>query len=164
MKNEGVSTERLALLNQAIAREIQVCVQYMLQHATGAGQSAALPGNGLAARQAKFVASHASVWLPGASLKKVAISEMRHAEAIAERVTALGGEPTTQPDPITIGKGAQGMLEIDREAEREAIELYGRIIALAETERDEATMTLFQRILADEQRHHRLFSELLATG
>jgi bacterioferritin len=161
MKNAGVSTELLKLLNQALARELQVCVQYMLQHAIGAGQSAPAAGKTPAAQRERFVATHASFWLPGASLKKVAITEMTHAEAIAERITTLGKEPTTQPDPITIGEGAQGMLEIDRQAEQGAIELYGRIIALAGTEQDDVTLKLFQRVLADEQKHHRLFSELL---
>jgi bacterioferritin len=164
MKREAVSTELLNLLNQAVARELQVCIQYMLQHAIGAGQASAVSGRTPSAEQSKFVASHAPVWLPGSSLKKIAITEMRHAEAIAERVTLLGEEPTTQPDAVTIGKTTVEMLENDREQERGAIELYRQIINLAGKEHDDVTMSLFQRILSDEEKHHRAFSDLLGRG
>jgi bacterioferritin len=107
MENAEISSALLGLLNQAVARELQVSVQYMLQHAIGAGQASAAAGKPALTRQTKFVASHASVYMPGSSLKKVAIAEMRHAEAIAERVVMLGGEPTTQPAAITIGKTAK---------------------------------------------------------
>jgi len=160
MLNEATSPELLSLLNHAIARELQVSVQYMLQHAIGAGQAAA-SGETPSPEQSKFVASHAQFWLPGATLKKIAITEMRHAEAIVERVVLLRGEPTTQPGGVRIGESVRQMLENDREEERAAIELYKQIIAVAGRERDEVTRNLFQRILADEEKHHRVFSNLL---
>ena len=83
------SSELLDLLNKAIARELQVSVQYMLQHGVGAGIGASASGKTPLARQTRFVASHSMVWLPGATLKKVAITEMQHAEAIVERVVGL---------------------------------------------------------------------------
>ena len=161
MKNEAVSLGLVDLLNRAIARELQVSIQYMFQHAIGASQWPAVSGKTSAAKRAKFVASHALYFLPGQTLKKVAITEMRHAEAIAERVILLGGEATTEPDPITIGKTAEEMLEMDREQESGAIELYGEIIGAAERKQDGVTLRLFQRILADEEAHHRVFSDLL---
>ena len=103
-------------------------------------------------------------FLPGNSLKKVAITETRHAEAIAERVVQLGGEPTTHPAPITLGETVEEMLELDREQERGAIELYRRIIQAAEQAGDEATQSLFQHILADEEKHHQTFASLLQEG
>ena len=84
------------------------------------------------------MASHSPYWMPGPTLKKIAIAEMRHAEAIAERVVVLGGEPTTRPEAITIGTTAEDMLQNDLGQEKMAIELYGRIISLA--------------------RHHRVFA------
>jgi bacterioferritin len=80
---------------------------------------------------------------------------------VVERVVVLGGEPTTQPDPVTIGKTAREMLEQDREVERGAIILYRQIIGVAETEGDDLTKRLFQRILAEEEAHFRAFSSLL---
>jgi bacterioferritin len=161
MKDAVASSPLQGLLNQAIARELQVSVQYMLQHAVGAGLASAPFGRPRPTEQEKFVASHSSYFLPGATLKKIAIAEMRHAEAISERVILLGGELPTQPDPITIGTTTDEMLESDREQERGAIELYGQIIDVAGKEGDDVTMRLFQRILAEEVKHHGLFSNLL---
>ncbi|MHB9150869.1 MAG: ferritin-like domain-containing protein [Thermoleophilia bacterium] len=161
MRDEAPTAELLELLNQAIARELQVSIQYMFQHAIGTGREAAVPGKTPEAKQSRFVGSHAPYWLPGARLKKIAITEMRHAEAIAERVVSLGGEPTTQPDTIELGTTMLEMLTKDRQLEREAIELYGKIIQVAEAVGDEVTEKLFRRILSDEEGHHRLFSDLL---
>jgi bacterioferritin len=159
-ENETVS-ELVSLLNQAIARELQVSIQYMFQHSMGAGLEAPTSGRTRAAKRLKFVATRWPYFLPGESLKKTAITEMRHAEAIAEQVVRLGGQPTTQPAPILLGASAEEMLEIDREQERAAIELYKQIIDVADKARDDAIVGLFERILADEEKHHQLFSDLL---
>jgi bacterioferritin len=150
----------LNMLNAAIAREMQVSIQYMLQHAiwnikqSGSSEQAQV-------KQDKFVGKHSSYWLPGTSLKKIAIAEMRHAEVIAERIVQLGGEPTTEPSPITIGETPEEILEIDKAQEEGAIQLYSEIIKMALKEDDGATKNLFQKILSDEEDHHRIFSELL---
>ena len=161
MKDRGIVSELLSLLNQAIARELQVSIQYMFQHSLGAGLEPAGSGKTQAARRHNFVATKRPYWLPGNSLKKIAITEMRHAEAIAERVVHLGGEPTTHPDPITLGETVGEMLELDREQEQGAIQLYRQIIQVAEQESERATESLFQRILADEEKHHQTFADLL---
>ena len=160
MESKKAVSELLDLLNKAIARELQVSIQYMFQHSLGTDQKFAVPGKSPSARRTKFVASRSSYWLPGASLKKIAIAEMRHAEAIAERVVRLGGEPTTQPAPITLGETIREMLENDREQERGAIHLYRQIINVAEEKGDDATKSLFVRILADEEKHHQTFVDL----
>lgn len=162
MKVETSLVDLPYLLKEAMARELQVSIQYMLQHATGAGRTVAGSTKPRTSEQSKFVASHSSYWLPGATLKKVAITEMRHAEAIAERLVSLGQEPTTEPALVTLGESITAMLELDKEQERAAIDLYTHIIAVAEEEDDPVTMKLFRRILSDEESHHRLFSDLLA--
>jgi bacterioferritin len=161
MESEATSTELMALLNTALARELQVCIQYMLQHAIGAGRHLALSSGTRPDRQSRFISSHALYVLPGGRLKKIAITEMRHAEAIAERVVLLGGEPTTQPAAITVGDNPRAMLEIDRAAEQMAIDLYGHIIGVALGASDEVTAHLFEKILSDEVKHRRAFSDLL---
>ena len=161
MEHEDSRSELLSLLNQAIPRELQVCIQYMFQHSIGSGPDYAVSGKTQAARQSKFVASHSPPFFPGATLRKIAIAEMRHAEAIAERVVSLDEEPTTLPDPIAIGKTIREMLELDREQERGAIQLYTQIVKVAERERDGVTRTMFQRILSEEEEHRRVFSRLL---
>ena len=127
-------TDMMDLLNKAIARELQVSIQYMFQHSLGTGEQFAVPGKTPAAKRRKFVASMVPYFLPGARLKTIAITEMRHAEAIANRVVRLGGEPTTQPAPITIGKTVRDMLENDRDQERGAIQLYTQIIGAADNQ------------------------------
>ena len=138
-------------------------MQYILQHAVGAGQ-AAVSGHTPPTEQSKFVASHAQMWLPGNSLKKIAITEMRHAEAIVERLVVLGGQFTPRPEPITIGESAQQMLEMDREEEEAAITLYKQILEVAGNLGDEVTGKLFLGILGDEEKHPRMFSKLLGKG
>lgn len=161
MKKDASSSNLVDLLNQALARELQVSVQYMLQHAVGASQGLSSSAASSIDKQNKFIASHSMYFLPGATLKKIAITEMRHAEAISERIVTLGGEPTTQPAKIMLDMTAKAMLENDREQERSAIELYRSIITSAEKEHDDITAGLFKSILKDERNHHCLFTALL---
>ena len=134
------SAELLDLLNQAIAREIQVSVQYMWQHVLWKGVK------GYAVKDA---------------FKTTAIAEMKHAEAIAERLNYLGGIPTTKPTPIFIGTTLKEMIESDMKAEEEAISMYRKILLLARKEGDSTTEFLFNKILSDEEEHHDLFTSLL---
>jgi len=164
MQSTTASAELINLLCDAVTRELQVSVQYMMQHAIGAGRVSAGKGSAVATEQERFIASHTLYMLPGDRLKKIAITEMRHAEAISERVVLLGGEPPAQPAAIIIGSTAQEMLANDQEQERSAIELYTRIIAAAQGMQDTITAKLFQGILAEEQGHHHVFTRLLGEG
>ncbi|MHA2183319.1 MAG: hypothetical protein ACXAAH_18020, partial [Promethearchaeota archaeon] len=92
MEMMTLSSELLGLLNAALARELQVSVQYMLQHAIWNGKTSKSKSELKESKSKKFVATHFPIFLPGVSLKKIAITEMRHAEKIAERITLLGGE------------------------------------------------------------------------
>ncbi|MGQ9681662.1 MAG: ferritin-like domain-containing protein [Anaerolineae bacterium] len=134
------SQKLLDLLNQAIARELQVTVQYMWQHVMVVGPHAESIGG---------------------VFKSSAIEEMKHAEAIAERLDYLGGVPTTKPAPIEVGGTVEEMLALDVKAEEEAIAMYKGIIALAESEGDPTTKLLFMEILSDEEDHHNSFTTLL---
>lgn len=134
------SKELLELLNDAVARELQVSIQYMWQHVRASGY------------QSTPIAD---------ALKKAAITEMKHAEAIAERMDYLGGEATTKPAPITVGKTLKEMLELDIKAEGEAITLYKKIIDVAQQEKDTTTRRLMEGILEDEEGHDDLFRKLI---
>ncbi len=135
-----VSKKLLDLLNEGIAREIQVSVQYMWQHVQWGG--------------VKGFAVHDE-------LKSIAITEMKHAEAIAERLYYLGGLPTTKPAPIFVGKTLKEMIKTDVEAEVGAIELYKKTIELATKEGDVTTAFMFKEILEQEEGHHDTFSTLM---
>jgi bacterioferritin len=134
------SKELIEMLNKAIAREVQVSIQYMWQHVRIYGFD------------------HLAV---ADELKKIAIAEMKHAESIAERVDYLGGIHTTMPATITVGDEPKEMITLDVKAEEEAIALYKTIIEKANTEKDYVTRELFQHILADEEDHHNVFRTLL---
>jgi bacterioferritin len=134
------SKKLLDMMNEAIAMEIQVSIQYMWQHVMVKGINADSVGG---------------------VFKQIAIAEMKHAEAIAERLDYLGGAPTTKPTPIAIGKSAKEMLQINKKAEEGAIALYKKIIQVADKEGDVVTRKLFESILADEEGHHNTFGTLL---
>lgn len=135
-----VSKELKELLNAAIAREIQVAVQYMWQHVQAGGVK------GVAVAD---------------EFRTVAIAEMKHAEIIAERLWYLGETPTTKPSPIIVGDNLKQYLEVDTKAEIEAIEMYRQIIDLARKEHDLTTAHMFEDILQDEEGHHDLFTTML---
>ncbi len=135
-----VSPGLLAKLNQAIAREIQVSIQYMWQHVQWGGV------RGFAVHN---------------ELKSIAVTEMKHAEQIGERLYYLGGIPTTKPDPIFVGTTLKEMIEQDVKDEEKAVILYKKIIEKARAENDETTNHLFRDILEQEEDHHDTFTTLL---
>ena len=135
-----VSKELLDLMNKAISMELQVSIQYMWQHVMWKG----LKG---------FVVKD--------ELEKIAVSEMKHAESIAERLVYLGGVPTTKPAPIMVGGSLREMIEQDAKNEEDTIKLYKQIEAKAREEGDITTARLFRKILADEEEHHDFFTSLL---
>ena len=84
------SQKLLELLNKGIARELQVSIQYMWQHVQVTGMDGAV---------VKSI------------FKDIAIAEMKHAEALAERLDYLNGVPTTKPDPVFVGGSLIEMLK-----------------------------------------------------
>lgn len=140
MAKPKASAKLLELLNQSIARELQVSIQYMWQHVQWSGVK------GFAVQE---------------ELKSIAIAEMKHAEAIAERLFYLGGIPTIKPTPIFVGQNLKEMIGQDVKDEEGAIKLYNQVIEVAKSESDETTYNLFRQILADEEGHHDTFTSLM---
>lgn len=127
-------------LNRARARELAVIIQYMIQHYTATGVES----------------------LPAIDMfKETAIAEMKHAEALGERIDYLGGTPTKQPDPIKPGTTLREMLQLDLKAEEEAIAMYKDIIKLCAAEGDVTSRTMMEGILADEEDHANNFKTAL---
>jgi bacterioferritin len=136
-----MATKKLMdMMNKAIAREIQVSIQYMWQHVLWKG------------------IDHFAV---KDELKSIAIVEMKHAEEIAERLAYFGGTPTTKPEPIFVGKNLKQMIKQDMKDETGAIKLYTAIIAQARKEGDTTTARMFESILSDEEDHLDTFQGLL---
>ena len=139
---EGAGSEKMkAMLNDAIAGELQVSIQYMWQH---------------------VVWKKPEGYTANDEIKRIAIGEMKHAEMIAERLNYLGGIPTTEPYEIVLGgEDIHEQLKQDQEAEERTIKLYNDIIELAVNEHDVTTRHLFERILEEEEEHHDFFTSFL---
>ncbi len=135
-----VNEELKKMLNDAIAREMAVSIQYMWQHVQVIGVK------GIAVQD---------------QFKKTAIAEMKHAEKIAERLWYLEGTPTIQPTPIKVGESLKEFLELDTKAEEDAILLYKKIIEQAQKQGDVTTAFVFKEILEQEEEHHDLFTTML---
>jgi bacterioferritin len=127
------------LLNAAIARELQVSIQYMWQHVQWLG------------------VDHYAV---SDKFKDIAVEEMKHAEKIAERLWYLDGVPTTKPSTIKVGGELWEMVDLDIKAELEAMELYKEIEGVADAEGDPTTRFIFEEILEQEEEHHDFFTSL----
>ncbi len=128
------------ILNQSIARELQVSIQYMWHHVMAVG---------LASPAIKEV------------FKQIAIVEMKHAEAFAERLDQLGGVPTTVPSPILVGGDLKKMIQDDLKAEEEAVTMYREGVKLSADAGDPVTRRLYEEILASEEEHLKTFSDML---
>ncbi len=137
---QKASTTLTDMMNKAIAREIQVSVQYMWQHVMAKGLESAEIAD---------------------AFEDIAVVEMKHAEKIAERLFYFGAIPTTKPAPIVMAGSVKEMLEADAKAEEEAIDLYKAVIRQALSEGDTTTRLLFEQILAEEEDHHDTFTTLL---
>ena len=87
-------------------------------------------------------------------IKKESIDEMRHAEALIERILFLDGIPImTEAMQLTIGSNVQAQLESDLKLEFGAVAMYNRFVELARDEADNASRELFERLLRDEEAH-----------
>ena len=135
-----VSEKLLDLLNEGIAKELQVSIQYMWQH---------VQVTGLDGTVVKDI------------FRKISINEMKHAEKLAERLNYLNGVPGIKPDPIFVGGSLIEMLKQDEQDEEESIVLYRRAIQVASEEGDFTTRRLLEEILSEEETHIDTFGKLL---
>jgi bacterioferritin len=96
-------------------------------------------------------------------LEDIAIVEMRHKEMLGKAIRLLGGDPRFHDGEgrywdarnVQYGEGFRQQLQLDVEAEREAIAQYERHYRMIE---DPYIRQLLVRIIADEQLHLFLFS------
>lgn len=86
-------------------------------------------------------------------IKKQSIGEMKHAEALMERILFLDGTPSMKPLELTVGKNVQEMLQSDLDLELGAVKDYNAAIQIAVTEKDNGSRDLFVNLLKDEEGH-----------
>ncbi len=86
--------------------------------------------------------------------KKESIDEMKHAEALIERLLFLEGTPVmTELFPLRIGANVKAQLENDLALELEAVPRLNRAIKTAVEAGDNGSRDLFEKILTDEEHH-----------
>ncbi|ODS31663.1 MAG: bacterioferritin [Candidatus Scalindua rubra] len=120
----------IEILNKVRVEELTAIMQYLQHH-----------------YRAKGINS------PGVSeiFKKISITEMKHAYIVAERITALGGMPTTKIDKINVPEKLEDMIKENYEVEKVAIEDFKKCIK--EVSEDITTRRMLEDILADEEEH-----------
>jgi bacterioferritin len=86
-------------------------------------------------------------------IKKQSIGEMKHAEALMERILFLDGTPSMMPMELNIGVTVKGMLESDLALEVSAVRQYNDAVAIATKEGDNGSRDLLVELLNDEEDH-----------
>ena len=90
----------------------------------------------------------------GDRIRKESIDEMRHAEALIERILFLDSTPKmTEPMTLAVGTNVKNQLESDLKLETEAVALYNSAIDVSRQEGDNVSRELFERILKEEEQH-----------
>ena len=122
----------IEILNQDRAAELAAIIQYMGHH-----------------YEAEGMESPAILEM----FKSTAKDEMRHAEALAERIVYLGGVPVYKPNEIKKGGEMKKMIREDLAAEEKAIHDYKIHVKLADELGDPTTRLMLEGILSDEEKH-----------
>jgi bacterioferritin len=89
-----------------------------------------------------------------AAIRAESIDEMRHAEALTERILFLEGVPNLQRlYKLNIGENVEEQLKSDLALEYAAIERLNKGVQLAVAAGDSGTRELLERILVSEEQH-----------
>jgi bacterioferritin len=123
----------IAVLNEALKEELTAINQYFL-HAE--------------------MCENWHYGMLGDYIKKQSIDEMKHAEALIERILFLDGTPNmTELLHLTVGQNVKAQLDSDLALEIAAVGMYNRAIQICREEGDNASRELFERLLKDEEEH-----------
>jgi len=122
----------IGILNEDRESELGAISQYMLHHYQGEG-----------------LGSPSVV----KAFKKISIDEMKHAEALAERVIDLNGIPSNKRASIKTGGDLKTMVRDDLMGEIGAVNRYKKHIAICKKEKDTTTRQLLEKILSQEEDH-----------
>ena len=119
--------------------------------------------------QAILMYTHYSAKLTGpyrrelrALLQAELADEQRHAQFLADKVAALGGEPTTDHHTVPHADQPREMLEHVLAAEKQAIEDYTARIWQAVNAADIGLKVMLENQVADETRHKEEIERILA--
>lgn len=137
---EERKTKVIEALNKARAMELTAISQYMNQH---------------------YNLDDMDYGELAGKMKLIAIDEMRHAEAFAERIKELGGEPTSEPDQkVTRGQEVEKVYPFDAGLEDTTIDVYNQFLLVCRENGDSVSMKLFEQIIDEEQAHFNYFDSI----
>jgi len=88
--------------------------------------------------------------------------ELRHAQMLADKISALGGTPAAEPAPVPVAAEAKEMLQNALEAEVGALERYVQRRKQAEEAGEHGLAAEFDDIIADETHHRDELRQMLA--
>ena len=135
-----MSQKVIDLLNKGRSRELTAISQYMSQHYE-------LEDTDFGKLASKF--------------KEIAITEMKHAEKLAERILFLNGEPTSKPDALPKkGQKVSEMLNTNMALEAGAMKMYNEAAMVCAAEKDQISKELFEELLKDEEDHFNYFENV----
>jgi len=86
-------------------------------------------------------------------IKKQSIGEMKHAEALLERILFLEGSPAMEPMKLVLGDTVRKMIENDLKLELSAVEQYNHAVRVATEQADNGSRDLLVVLLKDEEEH-----------
>ena len=89
--------------------------------------------------------------------------ELAHAQFMADKITVLGGMPTTEPAPLTLAEDTDSMLKQVMAAESETVERYVKHRRAAESYGDYGLAAELDDIIRDETQHKEETEKLLRT-
>ncbi|MFB3777663.1 MAG: bacterioferritin [Bryobacteraceae bacterium] len=125
--------EVIALLNQALKEELTAINQYFIH--------AEMCENWGFAKLGDYI-------------KKQSIDEMKHAEALIERILFLDGTPKmAELLPLNVGQNVKAQLENDLALEIAAVAMYNGAARKAAEAGDHGSHELLIKLLKDEEQH-----------
>ncbi|MGA7827485.1 MAG: bacterioferritin [Geobacteraceae bacterium] len=137
---KGMKEKVIEVLNQARAMELHAIGQYMNQH---------------------YNLDDMDYGELAASVKLIAIDEMRHAEKFAERIKELGGEPTTEmAKKVERGQSVEAIFPADANQEDDTIASYNQFLHVCHENGDSTSVKLFEAIIDEEQLHFNYFDNI----
>ena len=85
--------------------------------------------------------------------KEEIADEQMHAEFLANKIIALGGEPTTVPREVPVAKTNREMVQAVADAERQAVKDYTQRATEADAFGDKGLAVQLEDMVADETGH-----------
>lgn len=124
--------ELIAKLNEDLAREYAAVIMYVSYAARATGP--------YRPQLAQFFESEVA-------------GEQAHALYLANKITAMGGEPTTVPGPVPLPDGNRAMVEAVLDLERNATQGYTERAKQAEAAGDKGLAVQLEDFVRDESSH-----------